>query len=182
LTEAVEASTIAPMTGTPTPPEHTVTVEIKGLVLDPSSNLPIVVLRDIESDRLLPIWIGLFEAQAIALGLEGVDTPRPMTHDLLLSLVEGVQAVVSHVVVSDLIENTFFAEIHVRRGLDRETIDSRPSDAIALALRAEAPLFVHRQVFEKAKISGLTDRLGDEDRLKKWLEEAGPEELGKYEM
>ncbi|MCP4204711.1 MAG: bifunctional nuclease family protein [bacterium] len=170
------------MTGSPAPPEGTVIVEIKGLVLDPSSNLPIVVLRDIDGDRLLPIWIGLFEAQAIALGLEGVDTPRPMTHDLLLSLVEGVHAKISHVVVSDLIDNTFFAEIHVRRGSARETIDSRPSDAIALALRAEAPLFVHQQVFDKAQLTGLTDKLGDDERLKKWLEDAGPDELGKYEM
>lgn len=164
------------------PPEGTVIVEIKGLVLDPSSNLPIVVLRDVESDRLLPIWIGLFEAQAIALGLEGIETPRPMTHDLLLRLLEGVHAEVSHVVVSDLIDNTFFAQIHLRRGQVQEAVDSRPSDAIALALRAEAPLFVHRQVFDKAESTGLTQQLGDEERLKKWLEDADPEDLGKYEM
>lgn len=166
----------------PTPPDGTVSVEIKGLVLDPSSNLPIVVLCEVGSDRLLPIWIGLFEAQAIALGMEGVETPRPMTHDLLLRLLEGVQAEVTHVVVSDLIDNTFFAKIHLRRGGELGAIDSRPSDAIALALRAEAPLFVHRQVFDKAETTGLTDQLGDEERLKKWLEEATPEELGKYEM
>jgi bifunctional DNase/RNase len=85
-------------------------------------------------------------------------------------------------VVSDLIDNTFFAQIHLRRGTDLEAIDSRPSDAIALALRAQAPLFVHRQVFEKAETTGLTEQLGDEERLKQWLEEATPEELGKYEM
>ncbi len=173
------ARTIAPMTE---PPIDTVSVEIKGLVLDPSSNLPIVVLRDIVGDRLLPIWIGLFEAQAIALRLEGVATPRPMTHDLLLNLVEGTRAKVSRVIVSDLVDNTFYAEIHVQHGPDEEVIDSRPSDAIALALRAEAPLFVHQQVFEKAKISGLTDKLGDDERLKQWLEEADPEDFGKYEM
>ncbi len=173
---------MAPMIGSIAPPEGTVIVEVKGLVLDPSTNLPIVVLRDIESDRLLPIWIGLFEAQAIALGLEGVDTHRPMTHDLLLHLIEGVHAEVSHVVVSDLIDNTFFAEIHLRRGREQKAVDSRPSDAIALALRAEAPLFVHRQVFDKAESTGLTDQLGDDERLKKWLEAADPEDLGKYEM
>lgn len=166
----------------PSPPEGTVSVEIKGLVLDPSSNLPIVVLWDVASDRLLPIWIGLFEAQAIAMGLEGLDTPRPMTHDLLLHLIEGVEAEVSHVIVNDLIDNTFFAQIHVRRGSLRESIDSRPSDAIALALRAQAPLFVHHQVFEKARATGLTDQLGDEERLKEWLENASPEDLGEYEM
>lgn len=165
-----------------TPPDGTVWVEIRGLVLDPSSNLPIVVLSEPGSDRLLPIWIGLFEAQAIALGMEGVETPRPMTHDLLLKLLEGVQAEVSHVVVSDLVDNTFFAQIHLRRGATRESIDSRPSDAIALALRAEAPLFVHRQVFDKAESTGLTSQLGDEERLKQWLEDASPEDLGKYEM
>jgi len=164
------------------PPVDTVSVEIRGLVLDPSSNLPIVVLRDIVGDRLLPIWIGLFEAQAIALRLEGVTTPRPMTHDLLLSLVQGTKATVSRVIVSDLVDNTFYAEIHVRRGREEEIIDSRPSDAIALAIRAQAPLFVHRQVFEKARISGLTDRLGDQERLKQWLEAADPEDFGKYEM
>lgn len=164
------------------PPEGTVSVEIRGLVLDPSSNLPIIVLCETGSDRMLPIWIGLFEAQAIALGMERVETPRPMTHDLLLSLLAGVQAEVTHVVVSDLVDNTFFAKIHLRRGTELEAIDSRPSDAIALALRAQAPLFVHRQVFDKAETTGLTELLGDEERLKQWLEEATPEELGKYEM
>jgi hypothetical protein len=157
-------------------------MEIKGLMLDPTSNVPIVILRDVESELFLPIWIGGFEAHAIALRIEGVEVPRPLTHDLLRSVVEGLGAVVEKIVISDLKENTFFALIHLVHESGTLAIDSRPSDAIALALRTDAPIFVLRAVLEKAQAVDLASQASDEEKLRKWLEEISPEELGKYTM
>jgi bifunctional DNase/RNase len=157
-------------------------MEIKGLMLDPSSNVPIVILRDEGSDVFLPIWIGIFEANAIALRIEGVEPPRPMTHDLLLSSVHTLGAAIDRIVISDLQESTFFAVIHLNRNGETVTIDSRPSDAIALALRADAPIFVLRTVLEKAKAVEMNDDATEEEKIKKMLEELGPEDLGKYTM
>ncbi len=157
-------------------------MEIKGLMLDPTSNVPIVILRDADSRLLLPIWIGVFEANAIALRLEGVETPRPMTHDLLRAALAQLGAKVQKIVICDLQESTFFALIHVAVE-DRElTIDSRPSDAIALALRSEAPIYALDHVLEKAKAIDLAADPSDDERLRKWLEDIRPEDLGKYEM
>lgn len=157
-------------------------MEIKALMLDPSSQLPVVVLRDADGRLFLPIWIGAPEANAIALRIEGVEPPRPMTHDLLCASLERLGARVEKVVICDLKENTFYALIHLRVNGDEVTIDSRPSDAIALALRAEAPIFVLRSVLEKAQAIDLSSEATDEERLKKWLEEISPEDLGKYKM
>jgi bifunctional DNase/RNase len=157
-------------------------VEIKGLMLDPSSNIPIVILRDTESQLFLPIWIGVFEANAIALRIEGVEPPRPMTHDLLRLVLEQLGATVEKIVISDLRESTFFALIHLRQGGQSVSVDARPSDAIALALRTEAPIYVLRSVLEKAQAADLTAEASDEDKLKKWLEEISPDELGKWTM
>lgn len=163
-------------------PTNELRVEIKGLMLDPTSNVPIVILRDIESQLFLPIWIGVFEANAIALRIEGVEPPRPMTHDLLRAIVETLGGSVEKIVISDLKESTFFAVIHVRRGEDSVAIDARPSDAIALALRTEAPIFVLRSVLDKAQAVDLATEISDEEKLRKWLEEISPEELGKWTM
>jgi uncharacterized protein len=157
-------------------------MEIRGLMLDPNSNTPIVVLRDSDNQVLLPIWIGVFEASAIATRIENYVPPRPMTHDLLRSALEQVGVTVRKVVISDLQDNTFFALIHVDRSGEEVRIDARPSDAIALALRAEVPIFVRRPVLEKAKAVDLASATGDEEKLKKWLEEISPEDLGKYTM
>jgi bifunctional DNase/RNase len=151
-------------------------------MLDPASNIPIVILRDAESQLFLPIWIGVFEANAIALRIEGVEPPRPMTHDLLRLVLEQLGATVEKIVISDLRESTFFALIHLRQGEQSVTVDARPSDAIALALRTEAPIFVLRSVLEKAQAADLTAESTDEDKLKKWLEEISPDELGKWTM
>lgn len=157
-------------------------MQIKGLMLDPSSKLPIVILRDDESRYLLPIWIGVFEANAIALRVEEIETPRPMTHDLLQSALSEVGVNVEKVLISDLQENTFYAVIYLRHD-DRElTLDSRPSDAIALALRAGAPIFVLPKVLQSARSLDMTAPLDDDDEVKKWLEEVDPDELGKYKM
>jgi bifunctional DNase/RNase len=163
-------------------PTNELRVEIKGLMLDPTSNVPIVILRDMESQLFLPIWIGVFEANAIALRIEGVEPPRPMTHDLLRAIVETLGGSVEKIVISDLKESTFFAVIHVRRGEDSVAIDARPSDAIALALRTEAPIFVLRSVLDKAQAVDLATEISDEEKLRKWLEEISPEELGKWTM
>jgi bifunctional DNase/RNase len=159
-----------------------VRMEIKGLMLDPSSNTPIVILRDADNEVFLPIWIGIFEANAIALRIEGVEPPRPMTHDLLFASLKELGAQIEKVTITDLRDNTFYALISLQFDSTVVAIDSRPSDAIALALRAEAPIFVLRSVLESAKAVDLAGKMPDEDRLKKWLEDVDPDDLGKYKM
>lgn len=163
-------------------PNDELQVEIKGLMLDPSSNVPIVILRDIGSQLFLPIWIGVFEANAIALRIEGVEPPRPMTHDLLRSVLEHLGGKVEKIVISDLRESTFFAVIHIRGHEQGVQVDARPSDAIALALRTDSPIFVLRSVLDKAQAVDLATDANDEEKLKKWLEEISPDDLGKWTM
>jgi uncharacterized protein len=157
-------------------------MEIKGLLMDPVSNMPVVVLRDSDNGLFLPIWVGIFEANAIALQMEKITTPRPMTHDLLKNLISELDAKVERIVINDLKDNTFFARIHLLRGDVRWNVDSRPSDAIALALRVDAEIFVEEDVLERSKSLRPEGEEGDPDRLKKWLEEVNPDELGKYQM
>ena len=157
-------------------------MKISGLILDPNSKVPIVVLKDLEEEYFLPIWIGVFEANAIAMSIEGIETPRPMTHDLLFAMVQELGGTLNRIVITDLEDSTFFALIHVDLAESSLEIDSRPSDALALALRAEIPFFVTRKVLEKAKVDEKVSKLTEEERLKKWLEEVKPEDLGKYEM
>jgi len=155
---------------------------IKGLMVDPVTNMPIVILRDKEGQRVLPIWVGIFEANAIALQIENVATPRPMTHDLLRNVIHDLKAQVQKVVVSDLQENTFFALIYLSLNGDTLAIDARPSDAIALALRTKAPIFVEDVVIDNAKTMDPASDTSDADRLHKWLESLDPDDLGKYKM
>jgi bifunctional DNase/RNase len=159
-----------------------VEMKIKGLMIDPVSNMPIIILKDSSGDTILPIWVGVFEANAIAMELEKIVAPRPMTHDLLRNVIEGLQAKVERIVITDLKENTFFAMIHVTRNGQQLAIDSRPSDAMALALRSEVPILVEETVLEKSSVSGDESGSDETERLRKWLEEVDPEELGKYEM
>lgn len=162
--------------------DNHVRMKVKGLMMDPSSSVPIVILRNEENSRFLPIWIGIFEANAIALRLEGIEPPRPMTHDLMMGLLSQLETKIIRVVISALKDNTFFAQIIVRSaGNDESVVDSRPSDAIALALRAEAPIYVAEEVLARASAEDRAD-LRDEEKLKKWLEELDPEEMGKYTM
>src|SRR5262249_20215734 len=153
-------------------------MQVKGLMMDPVTQSPIIVLRDASGDAVLPIWVGIFEANAIAMMLEKIPPPRPMTHDLLRSLIETLRARVESVVITDLRDNTFYALIHLRRGDEKLTVDARPSDAMALALRANAPIFVEDAVLEKSA-SGAEHESGDTERLRRWLEQVDPEELGK---
>jgi bifunctional DNase/RNase len=155
---------------------------IKGLMVDPITNTPIVILRDADGQRALPIWVGIFEANAIALQIENVATPRPMTHDLLRNVIEDLKATVERIVVCDVQENTYYAMIYVTREGQTMAIDARPSDAIALALRTRAPIFVEETVIEHAKTVDFNTEKPDSDRLHKWLESLDPEDLGKYKM
>jgi len=157
-----------------------VPMTIKGLMLDPVSNSPIVVLKDGQEKIFLPIWVGIFEANAIALQLENVATPRPMTHDLMRNLMKAIEARVEKVVISDLRESTFYAVIHISVGGKTIDVDARPSDAIAIALRTEAPIFVDQNVLDQAQTIAPDDAEGDQ--LKKWLEQVSPDDLGKYKM
>lgn len=155
---------------------------IKGLMVDPVNNMPIVVLREQGGERVLPIWVGVFEANAIALQLENVTPARPMTHDLLRNVIEDLDAQVERIVVYDLRETTFFAVIHLARAGEPVVIDSRPSDAIALALRVRAPIYVEETVIERARSTEVLSGKEAEERLQKWLENLDPEDLGKYKM
>ncbi len=163
-----------------------VEMKVRGLALDPVSNMPIIILRDEEEKRSLPIWVGIFEANAIALELEKIATPRPMTHDLIKNVLEAVDAKVEKIVVNDLRENTFFALIHLRMGEEEVTVDSRPSDAIALALRAGAPIFVDDDVVRRAKtveaVETAPKEADDQEKLKEWLENLKPEDFGRHKM
>ena len=155
---------------------------IKGLMVDPVTNVPIVILKDKDGDRVLPIWVGVFEANAIALQIENIATPRPMTHDLLRNVIADLDGRVDRVVISDLKENTFYAIVHLTVRGERVAIDARPSDAIALALRAHSPILVEESVIDSAKTVDFATERADSDRLQKWLESLDPNDLGKYKM
>ncbi len=157
---------------------------IKGLMVDPITNMPIIVLREVAGGhRVLPIWVGVFEANAIALQVENVQTPRPMTHDLLRAVITELGGQLERVVVSELKENTFYARLHVRSPHGLHAIDARPSDAIALALRFGSRIFVEDVVIQNAKTVEMSRESVDVGRLQKWLEDLSDEDLGsKYKM
>jgi uncharacterized protein len=158
-----------------------VEVRIRGLMLDPSNRSPIVVLNDLSGEVVLPIWVGLFEANAIALEIEKSTTPRPMTHDLLRNVISGLNARVTRVVVGALRGDTFYATIWLDQSGEVVAIDSRPSDAIALALRSDCPIFISREVYEHARQAGNGNSVSAED-LRRWLENLGDDEMGRYKM
>jgi hypothetical protein len=151
-------------------------------MMDPVSNVPIVVLRSEKTSQFLPIWIGVFEANSIALQLEEVEPPRPMTHDLAVDLLEALGASIERIVVTDLVDGTFFAEIHLRHKEGSRIVDARPSDALALALRVNAPVYVALAVLEKARADDRTEQLGKDEKLRQWLEDLDPDDLGEYKM
>ena len=158
-----------------------VEMKIRGLVMDPSTSMPIVILKDLVSDIVLPIWVGLYEANAIALEIEKTTTPRPMTHDLARNLINGLNASVEKVVVNELRNDTFYAVIWLRQDGETVTLDARPSDAIALALRCDCPIFVSEDVLRVAKLApAATDTTPEE--LRRWLEGLNDEDLGRYKM
>jgi uncharacterized protein len=155
---------------------------IKGLMVDPVTSMPIVILRDKDGQRVLPIWVGVFEANAIALQIENIPTPRPMTHDLLRNVITDLKASVQKIVVCDLQENTFYALIYLAMNGVTVAIDARPSDALALALRTRAPIYVEDTVIDHAKTVDFTPEKNDAERLHQWLDSLDPDDLGKYKM
>jgi bifunctional DNase/RNase len=159
-----------------------VEVRIRGLLLDPSTQSPVVVLNDVDGDTVLPIWVGIFEANAIALEIEKATLPRPMTHDLLRDVILGLNARVTRVVVGSLEENTFHATIWLDQQGEAVAMDARPSDAIALALRADCPIFVSREVLERAKQNADGAATSTPDDLRRWLENLNDDEMGRYKM
>jgi bifunctional DNase/RNase len=152
---------------------------IKGVMLDPITDTPIIILRDKAEQRVLPIWIGGHEANAILLQIQNVTMPRPMTHDLLRNVIHDLKAHIQKIVVSDLKDNTFYALIYLLVNGESMAIDARPSDAIALALRAQAPIFVEDSVIDNAKNVDPEKR---DSELQKWLENLDPNQMGKYKM
>jgi uncharacterized protein len=154
---------------------------IKGLMVDPVTNMPIVILRDADNQRVLPIWVGPVEANAIALQIENIAPPRPMTHDLLRNVVAEMGATLTRVIIADLRENTFYAYLELHRSGEVQFLDARPSDAIALAIRAKAPVFVDTRVLEQARSVDVTSEQADQERLTRWLESLDPDDLG-YKM
>jgi bifunctional DNase/RNase len=155
---------------------------IRGLMMDPVTNMPIVVLKDVASDMVLPIWVGIFEANAIALELEKTATPRPMTHDLLQNMARGLNAQVQKVVVSELRDDTFYAVIWMDHAGETVAMDARPSDAIALALRWDCPIYVNREVLEQSKQTATGAQSVSADEMLRWLENLNDDEMGRYKM
>ena len=158
-------------------------MKIRGLMMDPVTNMPIVILKDVCSAHVLPIWVGIYEANAIALEIEKVSTPRPMTHDLIKTLLVGLDAGIQKVVVNELKDDTFFAVIWVHRNGELISVDSRPSDALALALRLDCPIFVDDSVLKASKLANnVAQKVSTNDELRRLLENMGDEDLGRYKM
>ena len=154
---------------------------IKGLMVDPLTNLPIIILRDDANERVLPIWVGPVEANAIALQIENVATPRPMTHDLLRHVLEELGGRLTRVIIHDLKDSTFYAYLEITKDDERILVDARPSDALALSLRAKVPIFVNPAVFEHVNAVDMAPQQVDRERLQRWLESLDPDDLG-YKM
>ncbi len=160
-------------------------MKVSGIILDPVSNVPIVILKDEEGKHTLPIWIGLLEASAIAMELEKIKIHRPLTHDLLKNILEQLQVAVLKIEITDLRDNTYYALIHLNAGGTILAIDSRPSDAIALALRTESPIYVSKAVLDKSRQLDEKEREFSKENKDKWteiLESLDPEDFGKYKM
>ncbi len=161
-----------------------VEMKVEGLTLDPITNMPIIILKDGKGKKILPIWVGVFEANAIALEMEKISTPRPMTHDLIKNIIGGLNAEINHVCVSDLKDNTFYAVISVRMNGKDVDIDSRPSDAIAVALRFKAPILVAQKVLDEARSFDITSEsnLGDSHRWNNWPKNVKPGDFGNIDQ
>jgi uncharacterized protein len=159
-----------------------VEMKIRGLMMDPVTNMPIVILKDAQGNSILPIWVGVYEANAIALEIEKIATPRPMTHDLIKTLLTGLHTGVRKIVVNELKEDTFYAVIWLERDGKLISVDSRPSDALAIALRLDCPIYVDDSVLQNSKMANtIADRVNN-DELRRWLENLNDEDLGRYKM
>ncbi len=158
-----------------------VEMKIRGLMIDPTNNIPIVVLKDVDGNSVLPIWVGMPEANAIALEIAKESTARPMTHDLIRNMLLGMDAGVKKVVVCDLKDDTYYAVIWVERQGKLIAVDSRPSDALAIALRLDCPIYVEDSVLKTSRAAALSEP-GSTDELRRWLEGLKDDDLGQYKM
>jgi bifunctional DNase/RNase len=159
-----------------------VEMTIRGLMLDPVTQMPIVILKGVGGEQVLPIWVGHFEAHAIQMEMEKVSAPRPMTHDLIKNVLAGLETQVHRVVVTELREDTFYAVIWLERGGEVVSVDSRPSDALALALRVDCPIFVDEVVLKNSRLAASANERLSSDELRKYLEGLNDEDMGKYKM
>jgi len=159
-----------------------VEMKIRGLMMDPVTNMPIVILKDVKGNTVLPIWVGIYEANAIALEIEKVTTQRPMTHDLIKTVLLGLNMSMKKVVVNELKEDTFYALIWLERDGELISVDSRPSDALALALRLDCPIYVEDTVLKSSKLATSVSDKVNNDELRRWLEGLNDEDLGRYKM
>lgn len=157
-------------------------MKIRGLMMDASTNTPIVILKDADGNAVLPIWVGIYEANAIALEIEKVPTPRPMTHDLIKQMLMGFQAELRKVVVNELRDDTFYAVLWLEKDGETITVDARPSDALALALRLDCPIYVDNEVLKSSRIAAAAADPSSSDELRRWLENLGEEDTGQYRM
>ena len=157
-------------------------MKIRGLMMDPMTNMPMVVLKEVSGSSILPIWVGIYEANAIALEIEKVLTPRPMTHDLIKLLLTGLETGVRKVVVSDLKDDTYYAVIWLEKEGELISIDSRPSDALAIALRLDCPIYVDDTVLKTSKAAGSVSEKVNDAEIRRWLENLNDEDLGRYKM
>ncbi len=159
-----------------------VEMKIRTLMMDPVTQMPIVVLRDLSGNSILPIWVGVYEANAIALEIEKINTPRPLTHDLMKTLLQGMNARVERVVVSELKDDTFYAVIWLDKDGQKMSLDARPSDALALALRTDSPIYVDESVLAHSKVAGAEEKVSQNEELRRWLENLNEEDFGRYKM
>ena len=157
-------------------------VRIRGLMMDPATNMPIIMLKDVNSDAVIPIWVGIFEANAIASEIEKIATPRPMTHDLARNLMRYLNAELERIVITEMKNDTFYAALWLKHGDEPMVVDARPSDAIALALRADCPIYVSEQVMQSAKLNPSAQEGPSAEQLRGWLEGLNDEDLGRYKM
>ncbi|MGH9416015.1 MAG: bifunctional nuclease family protein [Terriglobales bacterium] len=159
-----------------------VEMKIRGLMMDASTNTPIVILKNLEGTAVLPIWVGIYEANAIALEIEKVATPRPLTHDLIKQVLVGFNATLTKVVVNELRDDTFYAMLWLDHEGETIALDARPSDALALALRLDCPIFVEDEVLKTSKIAAAAADPGSSEELRRWLENLGDDDTGQYKM
>ena len=155
-------------------------MKVSGIAIDPFTNTPIIILKDLNGDKMLPIWIGFMEASSIAMELEKTPRLRPLTHDLLKNILDDLDYKVSKVELTDLKDNTYYATIHLKKMDDVHILDSRPSDAIAIAIRTSSQIFVHESVIESSKQIQAIDE--DKEKLAEMLDKIPPGDFGKYKM
>jgi hypothetical protein len=163
--------------------EKLIEVNIVGLIMDQLSKSPVMVLKPLNDKKVIPIWIGMSEANVIALELENIPSPRPMTHDLIKCIMGDLEAVLTKVIITDIIANTYYAELYIEKDGQIKTIDCRPSDAVALALKNGAKIYVSRQIMETSVFADVfSNFLNSEEKIDNWFNSLAPKDFGEIEQ